>query len=345
MPLRSDDPTSRVRRFASLAGLALLAALFLGGCTLQEFPQSTLHPHSDYAWSIQHLLEQLVFWVVVIFVITQGLLIYAVIRFRARPGAPDPKPVHGNTTLEIAWTIAPAIILALVAVPTVLTIYKTQGKPPPGALEVKVIGHQWWWEFQYPSLGITTGSEMHVPVGKPVIMDIQTADVIHSFWFPVIGGKRDAIPTRTNHLWFIADSVGTFPGQCAELCGIQHGNMHMKLMVERPDDFEHWVAGQKAAPVEPDSMSLAGEGKRIFTQNACVGCHAIEGISAGTIGPNLTHFGSRTSIAGAMYHSDPEHLAKWVQNPDLQKPGTLMQNLKLPPAQVTALVAYLQSLK
>src|SRR5207247_5979363 len=135
------------------------------------------------------------------------------------------------------WTIAPALILTFVAVPTVLTIFKTQSKPPPGALEIKVVGHQWWWEFQYPVQGITTGSEMHIPVGKPVALTLETADVIHSFWFPIIGGKRDVEPTHINHIWFTADTVGVFPGQCAELCGISHANMRMKLFIDTQQDF------------------------------------------------------------------------------------------------------------
>ncbi|HEY2954249.1 MAG TPA: cytochrome c oxidase subunit II [Candidatus Eisenbacteria bacterium] len=337
-------PHRASRSLAALA-VALLACLFLGGCTLQEFPQSTLHPQGDVAREIQSLLEQLVFWVAIIFVLVQGALIYAVVRFRARPGAPDPKPVHGNTTLEIAWTIAPAVILALVAVPTVLTIFHTQGKPPANALTVKVIGHQWWWEFQYPEYGVTTGSEMHVPLGRAVGVDIESADVAHSFWLPAMAGKRDALPNHTNHLWFTAESTGVFPGQCAELCGISHANMRMKLVVTTKEEFERWVAVQKSAPAEPEAGSLAATGKETFAQSACIGCHTIQGVSAGIIGPDLTHFGSRTTIAGAMFPNDTEHLAKWITEPDKRKPGTLMLNLGLAPEQVTALVAYLQSLK
>jgi cytochrome c oxidase subunit 2 len=325
--------------------IALLPLAVLAGCTLQQFPQSSLNPRADYASAVQSLLEKLVFWVVIIFVLVEGALIYAVVRFRARPGMPDPKPVHGNTALEIAWTIAPALILAFIAVPTVLTIFKTQSKPPDGALQVKVIGHQWWWEFQYPELGVTTGSELHVPVHRAVAVDIESADVVHSFWFPAMGGKRDAIPGRTNHMWFTPDSVGVYPGQCAELCGISHANMRMKLVVSTPEEFDAWTTRQKQPPVEPPAGTLAGQGKELYAQSACIGCHTIEGISAGTIGPNLTHVGSRMTIAGAMFPNDGEHLAKWIGSPDKQKPGTLMLNLGLPPEQVSALVAYIQSLK
>src|SRR5262249_54287909 len=146
-------------------------------------------------------------------------------------------PVHGHTGLEISWTIAPAVILAFIAVPTVATIFKTQGKAPAGALQVRVIGHQWWWEFQYPEYGVTTGSELHVPVGRTVLLSLETRDVIHSFWFPAMGGKRDVTPTHVNHIWFTASAVGTYPGQCAELCGVSHANMRMRLFVETPEQF------------------------------------------------------------------------------------------------------------
>jgi cytochrome c oxidase subunit 2 len=342
MAARKLDP-SWWFRFA--LALVTLGAAALGGCTLHDYPQSTLNPHSDYAHSIQSLLETLVFWVVIIFVLVEAALIVTVVRFRSRPGAPEPKHVHGNTVLEVAWTIAPALILAFVAVPTVLTIFKTQAKAPAGALEVKVVGHQWWWEFQYPEYGITTASELHVPVGRPVAVSLETADVIHSFWFPIVGGKRDVIPTRVNHMWFTPDSVGEFPGQCAELCGVSHANMRMKLFVETPADFRAWTAAQQGPPVEPDSTSLAGKGKQVFLEVGCVACHTIQGVSPGIIGPNLTHVGTRTTIAGSIYPNTAEHLAKWIADPQKQKPGATMLNLGLNPDQIAAVVAYLQSLK
>ena len=342
--MAARKPTSAFY-FRLAAGVLIVGALALCGCALNGFPQSTLHPKADYAWRIQHLLETLVIWVVVIFVLVEAALIWTVVRFRSRPGAPDPKPVHGNTTLEIAWTIAPALILAFVAVPTVLTIFKTQAKPPAGALEIKVIGHQWWWEFQYPEFGFNTASEMHVPVGRAVSLSLETADVLHSFWFPAMGGKRDVVPARVNHMWFTADSLGEYPGQCAELCGTSHANMRAKLFVQTPEDFHSWVTAQQAAPVESDTTSLAGRGKQVFLEVGCVACHTIRDLSPGILGPDLTHVGSRTSIAGANYPNDSENLAKWLANPQARKPGATMLNLGLNPDQIAALVAYLQSLK
>jgi cytochrome c oxidase subunit 2 len=325
--------------------LVLLPALSALGCTLQQFPQSSLQPHSEYARSVQALLENLVFWVVLIFVVVEAALIVTVIRFRARPGMPDPKPVHGHTGLEIAWTIAPALILAAVAVPTVATIFKTQAKAPAGALQVKVIGHQWWWEFQYPELGVTTADELHIPVGRTTAVSLQTVDVIHSFWIPAMGGKRDVIPARVNHMWFTPDSVGEYPGQCAELCGVSHANMRMKLFVQTPAEFDAWVAAQKAPPVEPESTSAEASGKRVFLAVGCVACHTINGVSNGVLGPNLTHLGSRTTIAGAIYDNNPEMLKKWIADPKGRKPGTTMLQLPMSPDQLSSLVAYLTSLK
>ncbi|HTO92375.1 MAG TPA: cytochrome c oxidase subunit II [Candidatus Sulfotelmatobacter sp.] len=340
MPHRKNARTNRW-----LGALLVGATALIAGCNSRDYPQTSLTPRSDYAMAVQKLLEQQVMWVTIIFIVVLGLLLVAVFRFRSRPGAPDPTPVHGNTALEIAWTIAPAIILALVAVPTVMTIFKTQGPPPPGALTVKVVGHQWWWEFQYPEQGFVTGSEMHVPVHRPILVQLESADVIHSFWFPAMGGKRDVVPAHTNTMWFTPDTLGEFPGQCAELCGLSHANMHMKLFVETPEQFDAWVAHQKTGPVEPDSTTLAGQGKKIFLESACVSCHTINGLSQGVIGPNLTHFGSRTSIAGSMFTNTPDNLGHWIQAPDKEKPGTLMLNLGLAQDQILALEAYLESLK
>ena len=225
--------------------LALTLLLPIIGCTLHQFPQTTLDPQSDYASLIQQLLVDLVFWVVVIFVVVEGVLIFTVLRFRARPGAPQPKAVHGNVALEIAWTIAPAMILVAIAVPTVATIFRTQAPAPAGVLAVRVVAHQWWWEFQYPRRGVVTANELHVPVGRPVELTLESADVIHSFWIPAIGGKRDVVPAHLNRLWFTPRTRGTFPGQCAEMCGISHANMRMKLVVETAAEFERWVRGQR----------------------------------------------------------------------------------------------------
>ena len=176
-------------------------------------------------------------------------------------------------------------------------------------------------------------------------LSLETTDVIHNFWFPIVDAKHDVVPSRTNHIWFKADTVGVFPGQCAELCGISHANMHMKLFIDTQADFDAWVAAQQAPPVEPDSTSLAGKGKAMFLEVGCAACHTINGLTPGVIGPNLTHVGSRTSIAGSLYPNHVDEVSKWLANPQARKPGALMTNLGLNPDQIAALVAYLETLK
>jgi cytochrome c oxidase subunit 2 len=294
---------------------------------------------------IQRLLEQQVLWVVIIFTLVMAAILFIVMKFRARPGAPEPKHIHGHTGLEIAWTIAPAVILTLIAIPTVATIYHTQAPAPPNSLVVRAIGHQWWWEFQYPDLGVTTATDMVVPVGRTVSVHIETVDVLHSFWFPAMGGKRDAVPGRVNKIFFTPDRPGEFPGQCAELCGVSHANMRMRLYVRTPEEFDAWVAAQKSGPLEPEPGSLAATGKQTFQTGACIACHTVTGVAAGVIGPNLTHVASRSSIAGGIYPNDAEHLGHWITDPPSRKPGSLMPKMPMTPDQVQALVAYITSLK
>ena len=335
---------SAPRRLAALA-LCALALLPAAGWALGGFPQTTLEPRSDYAVLIQKLVVDLVFWVVVILVVVESALVLTVLRFRARPGAPQPRPVHGHPGLEVAWTIAPALILVAIAVPTVSTIFRTQAPAPHGALQVRVVAHQWWWEFRYPQSGAVTANELHVPVGRTVDLSLESADVIHSFWVPAIGGKRDVIPSHVNHIWFTPAALGEFPGQCAELCGVSHANMRMKLVVEKPADFSRWLLAQKAPPAEPDSTTAAGRGKALFLTVSCAACHTIQGVSPGIIGPDLTHVASRSTIAGATYPNTPDMLARWIEDPPGRKPGTLMPALGLKPDQVSDLVAYLRSLR
>ncbi len=245
----------RVRTGALLAILAVALAA-CGG----DHPNSTFLHWSDFASDIDFLWNRLLFWGTVVFVIVEAILIYTIIRFRARPGAPEPKQVHGNTTLEILWTVVPAIILVFIAIPTIRTIFKTQAKAPAGAIEVEVIGHQWWWEFRYPQYGVVTANELYLPAGRTANFALKTKDVLHSFWIPNMGGKRDLISNRTNYLWFTpnADLPATaVNGTCAEYCGDSHANMKFRTYVVPVADFESWAAHQKqvavfgVAPPEP----------------------------------------------------------------------------------------------
>jgi len=338
--LGTVDAVTRCRLWLTTAALAL------AGCA-GPFPQSTLRPRSDYGRAIDHLFTDIFWWAVIVFVIVETLLLIALIRFRHREGRPAPTPLHGHTALEIGWTLAPAVILVLVAVPTVRTIFATAGDAPPEALKVEVIGHQWWWEYKYPNLGVVTANEMHVPVAKPVQLSITSADVIHSFWAPALGGKRDAIPGHVTRIAFRADSVGEYSGQCAEFCGHSHANMGLRVVVDADSAFETWVKTEQSGPATPVPASPAERGKAVYSRSACLACHTIQGVSPGVIGPNLTHVGSRTTIAAGMFSNDSAHLAQWIADAPALKPGSLMPRMQPPltDADIAAIVAYLQSLK
>jgi len=326
--------------------LVLVAVLLLlTGCN-GPFPQSVFASRSDFATELDGLFWNVFWWAVAVFVIVELLLIVALARYRARPGvAGMPKPVHGHTLLEIGWTLAPALILVFIAVPTMRTIFSTAGHAPEGALRVEVIGHQWWWEYRYPTLGLTAANELHLPVGTPVQLEMTSGDVIHSFWIPALGGKRDLLQGRTNRIAFRADSAGEYWGQCAEFCGTSHANMRLRAIVESDSGFQRWVDRQRGGPVTPAQGSPEEKGQQIYRRSACIGCHTLTGLSSAKVGPDLTHVGSRGTIAGALFPNTTESLHRWIQNAPAQKPGALMPPQNFSAEDLDALVAYLQSLK
>jgi cytochrome c oxidase subunit 2 len=326
----------------------LLAAILLAvaGCG-GPFPQTTLAPRSDLGVTVDKLFTDIFWWAVVVFAIVEGLLLFVIIRYRQREGGGRPSRLHGHTALEIGWTLAPALILVFIAVPTMRTIFATAARAPAGALRVEVIGHQWWWEYRYPELGIVTANEMHLPLGKPVELEMTSADVIHSFWAPGLGGKRDLTPGRITRIAFTADSLGEVAGQCAEFCGASHANMRLRVVVESDSAFAAWAVRQKGDAAVPVRGSEAERGQQAFARGACIACHTIAGLpqARGTVGPNLTHVASRTTLAGAMLPNTTEWLRRWIANAPGLKPGSLMPAMPLPDEQLTALVAYLQSLQ
>src|SRR5262249_30776325 len=227
--------------------------------------------------------------------------------FRERPGAPVPRQTHGHTPLEVGWTVAFALVLLVIGIPTIRIIFRTQEAPAATTFKVDVAGKQWWWEFKYPDLHIATANELHLPVGQTVAFALHAPDVIHSFWIPGLGGKRDVVPHRVNHITMTPEQPGEYLGQCAEYCGLSHANMRFRVIVHPKGEFEQWAKAQQAAPVEPKDP-LAQQGKEIFSQSACVGCHTIAGVSAGQIAPDLTHFASRRTFAGSMMPSTPDNV-------------------------------------
>ncbi len=315
-----------------------------------------------------------------IFVVVEAVLIYTIIRYRARPNSPEPRQLHGNNTIEIIWTVVPSIFLFAVLAGTIYTMFGLQ-QPAGNHLEVKAVGHQWWWEFDYPAQHIVTADTLYVPKGTVVQVDLVSNNVIHSFWIPALAGKTDVIPGHDNTRWFTADTAGTYVGECAEYCGTQHAHMQFNVVVyDSADQFNTWVSSQQQAAATP-SGTLAQQGLQIFKgEGGCQACHGIVGVNLNTsddpkgqslVGPNLTHFGSRSLIAGGVlavsngasnghsWANDPAcqlvkgklanpdscGLYKWLHDPQGVKPGNDMVIGSLTDDKIYALIAYLQSLQ
>jgi cytochrome c oxidase subunit 2 len=471
-----------MRAFTALAALAALGAL--GACG----PNSIFTNYTETNTDVTGLHYRLFVLGTIVFVIVEALLLYTIVKYRQKPGQSEPRHVHGNTTLEVLWTAIPAVILIFIAVPTVRTIFRTQAKARPGALQVEVIGHQWWWEFRYPEYNITTANELYLPTGRTVNFALKTADVLHSFWIPQLSGKRDLIANHTNYLWFTPDSTQlpgaqSFYGNCTEYCGASHANMKFRAYTVTPRQFASWVAGQQrvatfgavanagttsgpqtvgapaaaaatakqagavdrpegpkagepplpedaaarnqpvptqnatgrgaagnpagdrtaqtaqaaqqqaqfagdppgyvypadrlpahirpSTPIPADlarrvNTTLVGDparGQKIYSSNSCIGCHYINGnpSSIGKLGPNLTHVGSRNTIAAGLYPNDTRNLRAWLKNSRAMKPGVTMPTLGLneidpitkqkvtagglTDQQIADIAAYLQALK
>ncbi|MFL5549527.1 MAG: cytochrome c oxidase subunit II [Gemmatimonadaceae bacterium] len=440
--------SDRLRRLASYVLVAMLAVAAIS-CN-EAHPNTTLVPHSDLGREIDFLWDRLLLLGTIVFILVEAVLVYVVFKYRRRENQPAPPQTHGSTKLEIAWTLIPAVVLVFIAVPTVRTIFITQAAAAPGSLNIDVTGHQWWWEFRYPEYGVTTANEIYIPVGRTVNFRLRSADVIHSFWTPQLGGKRDVITNRTNYLWYTPDSStasSVWNGFCVEYCGASHANMRFRVFTVTPQQFESWVAGQKmparfgaigpaaptsgpipppleapgvtvpggpmaptqaaqsaaqkiaqrssgtgavggtqpavprgqqpaanpgaqAGPIEVDgradgrypSTAPAGyifpranipdfavphapipgdlkftagltgnaqRGRQVFSGAACIGCHSIAGNPAamGVTGPNLTHVGSRSTIAAGRYPNTAAYLALWIKNARKMKPEVLMPTL------------------
>ena len=453
---------TRLRRLLA-AALPALIVVALTACSNAQYPNSIFHRNTEFNRDVGYLFDILLWFGGFVFVFVEGILLYTIFKYRRKSDSDRPKHVHGNTTLEILWTLIPAIILGIIAVPTVRTIFKTQATASADALQVEVWGHQWWWEFRYPQYTtagmngkidtLVTANELYIPVGRKVNFKLQTTDVLHSFWIPQMGGKRDLITNHVNYLWFTPDSVGegAWNGFCAEFCGMSHANMHFKVFTVTAANFDSWTkhqlspaafgavamtpapavvtpvdtakrriaqtpqsvpgaaelatsptGGPATASVPPAAASVQQAGFADFprakipahvmprtplpaglTFNAsltgdpqrgldfmtkqmgggCIGCHAISGnpMMQAKVGPNLTHFAGRTTLAGGIYPNDTKHLTLWLKNARRMKPGVIMPTLGageydpvakmfipktgLNDQQIADIVAYLQALK
>jgi cytochrome c oxidase subunit 2 len=287
----------------------------------------------------------------IIFAVVFTLLVYSISKFRAHSANADREPaqVYGSTQIELAWTIIPILVVVVLFLATARAIHSIQDAPgPAGAVQVTAIGHQFWWEFRYPKLGIVTANEMHIPVSDPAhptptFLKLLSADTDHSFWIPQLAGKTDLIPNRVNEMWMDPHRQGVFLGQCAQYCGTQHAKMLIRVWVDKPEDFEAWVRAQQKTAVNDER---AAAGKHTFETTACINCHAISGtIANGRFGPDLTHLMSRTTIAAGAAENTPENLRRWIQDPDAIKPGSLMPAMKLSDSDLDAVVSYMESLR
>src|SRR5580698_7003288 len=307
-------------------------------------------PASTPAQSIAELSVFVLVITGIIFLVVFALLIYSVVKFRARgaDGGREPAQVYGSTQIELAWTIIPILIVVVLFLATARVIHAIQDAPvPAGSLEVVAIGHQYWWEFRYPRLGIVTANELHIPVSDPdhptpTFLQLLSVDTDHSFWVPELAGKTDLIPNHPNRMWMDPQRTGVFMGQCAQYCGTQHAKMLLRVSVERADDFGAWVHAQQKPAVE-DAGVIAG--RQVFERNACMNCHAVGGTPAdGRFGPDLTHLMSRATIAAGAAENTHDNLRLWIQNPSAIKPGSLMPAMKLSDADLDAVVSYMETL-
>jgi cytochrome c oxidase subunit 2 len=286
-----------------------------------------------------------------IFVVVAGLIVYTVWRFRRRSNDDshqEPPQVYGSNQIEAAWTIIPILIVFdLIGVSARVIAGVQNASPPPQALKLRIIGHQWWWEIEYPDYGFVTANEIHVPAtpdGKhATYIELTSADVDHSFWVPQLAGKTDLIPNRINYTWIDPREPGVYVGNCAEYCGTEHAKMLLRVIAETPQDFKMWAQQQKQAAANDPQVSQARD---TFGALACVNCHQVRGTPAvGKFGPDLTHLMSRQTIGAGVLVNDSKDLRAWVNNPQDAKPGCFMPSMKLTDQQLNDVVFYLQSLK
>ena len=356
LPMQSSSNFNQPKRRSvnlknRLVQLGLMSVLFLlvAGCSKDG--QSTWEAFGPVAQKQLDLFNVLLWVMVAVFIIVEGVLVYAIVRYRRRPGDAKPPQIHGNTSLEIILTIIPTILVLALGIWSVFTLFAIDKAPEdgPDPLQVNVTGHQWWFEFEYPDAGegkkIITANEMRIPVDRPINISLESDDVIHSFWVPKLAGKLDMVPTHVNKMWFQADSDKitedlpvTLYGQCAELCGLSHALMRFRVTVMEQNDFDSWVAAYGAPPAISDK---AKAGQQLFAAN-CTLCHNIDGpddpalsasrltgfFSGGDItpvpAPNLTDLRTRQTLGAGITDLTEDNLHSWIRNPEDFKPGNYM---------------------
>jgi cytochrome c oxidase subunit 2 len=289
-----------------------------------------------------------------IFLTVFSLLVYSAVKFRKRANddGREPPQIYGSNQLELAWTVIPVLIVVVLFLTTARIIHAIQdARRPQGAIEVTVVGHQFWWEYRYPQYGFTTANELHVPVSDPrqptpTFLTLLSADTDHSFWVPRLAGKTDLIPNHPNTMWIDPRETGIYLGQCAQYCGTQHAKMLLRVYVEPRADFDRWVQAQRQpVPANAPIDASVAEGRRVFETTACINCHEVAGtVANGRFGPDLTHLMSRETIASGAALNTPENLRLWIENPDAIKPGSLMPAMNLSRQEFDSVTAYLLTL-
>jgi cytochrome c oxidase subunit 2 len=333
-----------------------LAALCLGAAKAAALPggdpaiPNIFTPASTPADAVYHLSLFVLAVCLAIFLVVFTLLAYSVVKFRRRASddGREPPQIYGSNQMELAWTVIPVLIVVVLFLATARVIHAVEdARFPPNTLEVTAVGHQFWWEFQYPQRGFISANELHVPVSDakqptPTHITLLSADTDHSFWVPILAGKTDLIPNRTNSMWINPHETGIYVGQCAQYCGTQHAKMLLRVVVESRADFEKWIAGQQQPARVVDSVA---KGRQVFESTACINCHTIAGTDAkGKFGPDLTHLMSRETIAAGAALNNRENLRLWVKDPESIKPGSLMPAMQLDEQDLNAVTDYLLSL-
>lgn len=337
------------RTRARAATFAVATTVVFAACGSSRSP-SMLDPKGSEAKHIAGVWWLMFGLAAGVYLVVGGLIVHAILRGRRRARSEDAtvdgpdSPRFDDRMIAYGGVVVPLIILFVLAVVTVRTTNALR-RPSADALRVDVVGKRWWWEVTYPSTHFTTANAIHLPAGRPIEIRLSSADVIHSFWVPQLAGKVDTIPGQTNVLRFRAQTPGTYEGECAEFCGIQHAHMGFVVVVQPEGDFQRWLAQHEKPPLEPAS-ELADEGQVAFATLPCAGCHTIAGTPAqGTLGPALTDLGARSTLGGGASVNDPAHLERWIRDAPAVKPGVLMPSITMTDAQARAIVAYLESLK
>ena len=335
----------------------LSSMIHFGGLTIPIAPLSPTNifaPASTPADSIHGLYLFVLGVTGAIFLVVSGMLTYAAVKYRSRPGDDrEPPQIYGSDQLELAWTVIPVLIVMVLFLSSARVIHAVQdARRPTGAIEVTAVGHQFWWEYRYPQYGFVTANELHVPVSDatqptPTFITLLSADTDHSFWVPRLAGKTDLIPNHPNGIWIDPHETGVYLGQCAQYCGTQHAKMLLRVYVESRADFDRWVQGQKQTMQSDAATSPeVSQGRKVFQTTACINCHAVAGtVADGRFGPDLTHLMSRETLASGVAHNTPENLRKWIQNPSAIKPGSLMPAMNLTDKELDEVTAYLLTLR